>query len=291
MRRHVARWVIQIGVLVGMFLVASAALAQDTVDLNAAGFSIPMLTAGARLEGALTDIVSARLYGFQGSAGDVVSITMTQGSARLDPFLVLFGADGTVIASDDDSGAATLLSAAIDGVTLPYDGAYLILATSLEHILGGSAVYETRTFSLALNGITPLSGRSSSVFEVQAQPLAPGAVVSAEIAADRLGTFFLLRADARSAFDVIVQEADFDTVLHLFDSTGARVAVNDDDPSRGDLTSGVYAVTATAAERVTDLPYLAVVTDVFFYVINADRAAEVMPQFEGGSVSVTMQAG
>ncbi|MCK6580871.1 MAG: PPC domain-containing protein [Anaerolineae bacterium] len=290
MRRHVARWVIQIGVLVGMFLAASAALAQDTVDLSAAGFSIPMLTAGARLEGALTDSISARLYGFQGSAGDVVSITMTQGSARLDPFLVLFGADGTVIASDDDSGAATILSAAIDGVTLPYDGAYLILATSLEHIHGESTTFETRTFSLALNGITPPAG-GSSIFEVLAQPLVPGTAVSADIAADQMGAFFLLRADVGSAFDVIVPDANFDTVLHLFDSTGARVAVNDDDESRVTLTSGIYDVTAAAAERVTDLPYLAVVTDVFFYVTNADRAAEVMPQFEGGSVSVVMQAG
>lgn len=287
MRRHVARWVIQIGVLVGMFL-ASAALAQDTVDLNAAGFSIPMLTAGARVEGALTDSVSARLYGFQGSTGDVVSIAMTQVSAQLDPFLVLFGADGAVIASDDDSGAATILSAAIDGVTLPYDGAYLILATSLEHIHGESTTLETRTFSLALNGITPPAG-GSSIFEVQAQPLALGAAVSADISADQMGAFFLLRADVGSAFDVIVPDANFDTVLHLFDSTGARVAVNDDDESRVTLTSGIYDVTAAASER--EAAYLVLVTDVFFYVTNEDRAAEVMPQFEGGSVSVVMQAG
>ena len=68
------------GILVIMLLLtlvgaASVAWAQEAVDINAAGFTIPVLANGSRVDGTFQGPVTARLYGFQGSAGDCLLYT------------------------------------------------------------------------------------------------------------------------------------------------------------------------------------------------------------------------
>ena len=63
---------------------------------------------------ALSEDMQAQLYAFDATKGDTVTITMTQIDDDLDPFLVLLGSAGEVIATDDDSGTVSL-SAEISG--------------------------------------------------------------------------------------------------------------------------------------------------------------------------------
>ena len=66
------------------------------------------------------------VYMFQGAAGQTVTITMTGGS---DTFLNLIGPEGTVVASDDDSGGATNSRIVLRLATA---GAYRIEATAFS---------------------------------------------------------------------------------------------------------------------------------------------------------------
>jgi len=61
---------------------------------------------------------------FTGSAGDVVTIALE--SDDFDTYLELFGPDGALLVSDDDSGGN--LNSLIDGFTLPASGEYSIAA-------------------------------------------------------------------------------------------------------------------------------------------------------------------
>ena len=66
------------------------------------------------------------VYMFQGAAGQTVTITMTAG---FDTFLNLIGPDGTVVASDDDSGGGTNSRIVL---RLTAAGAYRIEATAFS---------------------------------------------------------------------------------------------------------------------------------------------------------------
>ncbi len=63
---------------------------------------------------------------FQGAAGQTVTISMTGG---FDTFLNLIGPDGTVVASDDDSGGGTNSRIVL---RLAAAGAYRIEATAFS---------------------------------------------------------------------------------------------------------------------------------------------------------------
>ncbi|MBK8022388.1 MAG: hypothetical protein IPK19_13425 [Chloroflexi bacterium] len=282
----VNRGILLIMLLLTLVGAASVAWAQEAVDINAAGFTIPVLANGSRVDGTFQGPVTARLYGFQGSAGDVVTVTMTQVSDQLDPFLVLLGADGEFIASDDDSGA-TLLSAAIEDVTLPVDGAYLVLATSIHHVIEPrTEIPESLTFNLSLNGNTLPADADPAVLPLFVVPLEPGEPVAVTLGPEQVAAYFSAPVGVDSAFGVTVEESSFDTVLHLFDSTGARLAVNDDDASREGLASGLYDAAVPTAGGA-----LAIVSDVFFYMDDQDRTESEMRPFTGGDMSVLLQAG
>ncbi len=71
------------------------------------------------------------LWSMPAQSGTVISIAMNATSGTLDPFLRLFAPDGTLIASDDDSGGGH--NALISGVNLPATGIYLIQASGKGH--------------------------------------------------------------------------------------------------------------------------------------------------------------
>ena len=72
------------------------------------------------------------LYTFDGSSGQVVTISH-DGVSLSDPYLLLVGPGGTVVAEDDDSGdGPNSLNALIAGFTLPVSGTYTIEATAFQ---------------------------------------------------------------------------------------------------------------------------------------------------------------
>ncbi|MBN1964953.1 MAG: hypothetical protein JW910_09915 [Anaerolineae bacterium] len=76
---------------------------------------------------------------FEGTAGDVVTITMIATDMVLDPYLQLIDPDsGFAIAYNDDAEDSSLdLNAQIAGYALPYTGTYRIEATSYGSSTGG----------------------------------------------------------------------------------------------------------------------------------------------------------
>jgi hypothetical protein len=73
------------------------------------------------------DSASRTLWSFEGEAGQVVTITMTEDRSDIDPYLELFSQDGTLLISNDDTLDSR--NSKIEAYTLPADGQYIIRAT------------------------------------------------------------------------------------------------------------------------------------------------------------------
>lgn len=84
------------------------------------------LTVGSTANGAITPTSFVHLYEVQGSAGEMITVTMTGTSGDLDAYLGLIDPNDEVIAEDDDSAGG--LNAQIS-IRLPESGSYLIVAT------------------------------------------------------------------------------------------------------------------------------------------------------------------
>lgn len=198
--------------------------------------------------------VSAKLYSFDASAGDVVTISMTQASEELDPYLVLLGSAGEVLTTDDDSGEV-LYSASIQNFEIPADGDYLILATTFEAIRG---VFETLrnplSYELSLNGITtPVDGDIETI-TLSATALEPGANLRLTIGQEEPIYFLQFSGFAGQSVTIDMQSEDFDTLLYLFGPDGSRISSNDDNDDSTNSRiegfelpeDGVYLIFATS---------------------------------------------
>jgi hypothetical protein len=85
---------------------------------------------GSTVAGQITDEHSAATYAFLARAGDMITISMTRTAGDLDPLLLLFTADSTQLAQDDDSGPGD--DAQIAAFVIPEDGIYYLIATRYE---------------------------------------------------------------------------------------------------------------------------------------------------------------
>jgi hypothetical protein len=86
-------------------------------------------------------------YTFEAQAGEVVDIQMTKISGNLDPFIIVRGADGAEIDSnDDDPQGGGSLDSYLHELSIPANGMYTIVATRFNGELGDS----TGEFELAL---------------------------------------------------------------------------------------------------------------------------------------------
>lgn len=153
-----------------------------------------------------------RLYSFEATAGDVLSISLN--SDDFDPLLVVHEA-GTVNAPsvrDDDSGPGR--NALIVPYIVPTTGTYFLRATSFDEEIGGD-------YSLV---ITPL----------EAESLSYGDSVEITIARDQTpaGVFSFEAAEGDTVDIVVESPTELDTTLTLLGPDGARVAFNDDTTGR-----------------------------------------------------------
>jgi hypothetical protein len=96
--------------------------------------------------GTITDEIPVQAFGFVGNAGDVVSISMSSLTGDLDPFLILTTGTGDEIIRNDDDPLKQIRDSYIQGVTLPADGAYTIIASRYQQTFGES----TGNFELRL---------------------------------------------------------------------------------------------------------------------------------------------
>lgn len=235
----------RLSILAAVFMLIAAVSSAQTAQIPLEDLSL--LESGSVLQDSFDEDVTARLYAFQGSAGDFVSVAMVQvdETGSLDPYLLLFAPDGELLASDDDSGSV-FLSALIEGVELPSDGTYLVLATSLYYIESTSPdVPEPQDYVIGIEGAT---APDVSEISIEALPMAYGDTLSAESTVSNPGVFFAFAGDAGDVVNVLMDSGEFPTLLHLFAPTGERIATDASAISELDLQDeGVYLILATDA--------------------------------------------
>jgi hypothetical protein len=260
-----------------LLLMVVALFGVSSVMAQGGGQTVVILEDGVPQLGTFEGEKTAQLYGFNGSAGDSIIIAMTQlEGSELDPFFVLLGERGEVYASDDDSGVDVQFSARIKNFELPYDGSYFILATSfiyIDNILEESNVglVEPQDYELVVSGITApegLDGFDPNLVTFYKTEVGYGVEGYAEVTIAEPVYYFTFAAHAGDRININASSSEFDTIIHLFDSEGIRIAVNDD-LGAGNTNSAIQSFTVPA-----DGEYLFFVTDVRFYDVSDPTAVE-----------------
>lgn len=253
--------------------------AEDTFE-----FSLGILEDGEAIEGEFTDTITARLYGFNATEGDTVTISMndTSEDGELDPFLVLLGAAGEVIAVDDDSGEASL-DARIEA-ELPATGGYFILASTFTNIRLNATTdvaseKDPVSYELTLTGNTQPT--ESEDYSPDSVPFFRGEMAIGDGFAgfsnlDEPVFYVLFEGEAGQVIDIELSSDDFDTILHVFGNGGDRIAFNDDG------TEVVGNSVITGLELPTTGEYIIFATDYYFLDAINGLDSEEAGSFTGG---------
>ncbi|MBI5667051.1 MAG: PPC domain-containing protein [Chloroflexi bacterium] len=88
---------------------------------------VQRISYGTTVTGRIDDQTPEVTFAFWGFQGDAISIALNRGDGDLDPAVRLLDADGSLLASDDDSGGGQ--NARIARYVLPRSGPYTIRAT------------------------------------------------------------------------------------------------------------------------------------------------------------------
>jgi hypothetical protein len=246
-------------------------------DVTEATAEVTEEPAPTSLDAEFAGPVNGQLYMFNGNAGDVVTLTMRGNSADLDPYITLFAPDGAVYASDDNS-LGEGVGAALNDYELPEDGTYLLLATSLRGIgeppvipdgadepnpqaytIGWQGVDVVEPFALDSVDLTLTDVPLGTRFETTTDPAQPLNFVQIEA------------TEAETMFDISTAGEGFaaDTLIHVYNTAGERVAVRDDvaesrqasltfeAPDAGDyiVLISVYNAFAVSLPVPEDVPY------------------------------------
>lgn len=239
-----------------------AAQAQD--DDEDSGLDIPVLIDGDLVEDSFGEDVFARLYAFSGTEGDLVSFRMEPvgDDSVVDPYLILLGEAGEVLASNDDFESGNP-SAQVDEFELPETGTYFLLATTWGERRDQSFAVETQDednldYVLAAVGFnTPEDADAIPV--MQRGEVEIGMSGTLELTADEPIFFITFEAEAGDVVTIGALSDDVDTLLYLFDAEGNRLAVNDD-REPGDLSAELREI-----ELDDDGVYLIMVMPFDFY--------------------------
>jgi hypothetical protein len=230
-----------------------------------------IIAVGDTVNGTITaDSNGEARYSFAGSANSSVVITMT--SNDFDSYLVLIDFNGNVIAEDDDSGGR--LNAQITA-TLPSEGAYSIIATSLRAYRSQGQFAATGDFTLSLTGDggvdqplptptgpaimatptlafntpDPISGTATPTPFAPSNPELAGTIsyggnISSTIPQSFAQQRYSFSATAGDVVVITMTSTDFDGYLFLYDAGG--VVLTQDDDGAGDRNPRItYTIPAT----------------------------------------------
>lgn len=209
---------------------------------------------------------------FNGSAGDAVSVEMVGGdtgsygygyedSADTDPYLLVLDTDGTVIAQNDDSDFG--LNSRVQGIVLPEDGEYTIIATSYG---------ENQTFDYTL-WLRNEDGGSTDLRSIDRNSTATGEIDKDDPSADERRGFHepvTFNGSAGENVEITMGSQPGDTYLQLLDPDGTVIGEDDDD--------GYSLNSSLEAELPEDGEYTIVATsfsdgDTFEYELSLDITA------------------
>lgn len=267
---------------------ASAQDATETPEQDPANplYELHILADGETVQGFFAQDVTAQLYAFPAHAGDVVSVEMLQEiDSTLDPYIVVLGPRGQVLAKDDDSGDLEL-SARVKDLEIPQDGMYFVIASSFTTInaiiTGGAPLDEdvSLRYAITVSGHTPTEDDELSY---ATSPLKLGDELIGYSNEDEPVFYFTHVAEADSAIDISLSSTDFDTLLMVFAPGGHRIAVNDDSDGAANPTdSGVSGLVLGEAGK-----YLIFATDIYFTSVPDE---DTTLEFTGGDFTITLNA-
>jgi len=270
-------------------LSAQTAGASSDEDETNPNYIVITLDDGVAADGLLTADVTAQLYAFDGSAGDIVTVTMTQSEdSSLDPYIVLLGPLGQLVAKDDDSGELAS-SAQITEVELPANGSYFIIAASFKTInaivvpTGGTETKisdEEFAYTVSASGFTAPPEEERQFFTSR---LVTGVSDDGySTLAEPVYYFTYVSAEDGEVVDINLTSEQFDTVVMVFGPGGDRIAANDDGEGVGTNSSLIGVVLPEQAK------YLMFATDVAFP--NAGNP-EATLKYKGGDFTIIVTAG
>ncbi|MFW5748649.1 MAG: PPC domain-containing protein [Chloroflexota bacterium] len=198
------------------------------------------------------------LFEFEGSAGDVVTISMNriQSDENLDPLLRLLGPGGSELASNDDREPG-VRDARIANFELPVDGLYTIVATRFS----GEAGTTEGDFELVLEASQPVVQVTPSPTPGDRPPLiAYGDRVEGRITQTDAAVRYAFEARRGDTISIRMTalSGNLDPLVALLAPSGNEIASNDDDPAGGfnaflgDFVipqAGIYTIVATRFNR------------------------------------------
>jgi hypothetical protein len=262
------RWLVM--TIIG--LLALPAMAQESAEPR---LELVRLRNEQTLESAISAQVPTELFFFVGKEGDSITVTMMQDESSLavlgtmlDPYLLILGPAGQVLAFNDDMAEGTL-NAQVADLVLPADGPYLVFATSLANLRAEGIMQgeEAWPYTITLEGSTAPEDEAS--FSLLGSTLTFGTPFNGTITPEEPVYYFFFNGEAGDVIDLTLTSEDFDTVLYLFSGkTGARVAFNDD--SEGSFNSALIDF-----ELPTTTRYLVFAT--YYGFANFDPEAEWQP--------------
>lgn len=263
----------------GLLLSVAAVSAQDATpdpDADFANLTFTFLKPGEEIEGEFTEDDGMVAYGLGGTEGDVVTISMTPASGSdTDPFLVLLGPNGEVLAYNDDVDFDNGdFSAQIADVELPVTGLYFVLATTFYDLdvsgaTGGAGAVYPAPYVLVADGFTEPDADDPDLdlytgFTAEADD--DGSVtVDGPLTIDAATPVFYIFFPAQEGQSIdlstaLVDDSDnqiTDTMVYVFDSVGVRIAVNDDNDD------GLFA--AVQVDAPDSGMYMAFITSYGFW--------------------------
>ena len=166
---------------------------------------------------------------YQGQAGTYLTLTLNADEI-VDSYLSLYGPDGTLLTSDDDSGGS--LNAEIFEFELPVDGVYTIRANTIA---------EPGLVTLNLTSSSQTSGGG---------PLTVGVPQTATLKPERTHQWSFA-GESGQIINLSMNSTDFDTFLELRNSQDVILAENDDNNRDGTTNSLIDLFLIPAADTYT----------------------------------------
>lgn len=248
-----------------LLLLTAAAAAQEETLLT-----LPVLEDGQPWDGELTAQFDSQLFAFSATEGDTITLTVTQAEgSTLDPYVVLLGNFGQVLAADDDSGKVALSSEIAD-FQIPATNTYFVLVTtfmgtSFPMTEDNTTVPEGQTLAdLTLPYTVLLQGNTSVLTEDENFQYGSGDATIGQAVTLALTTaepiFYVdLNVTEVGNYDFALTSESLDPLIMVFDGEGRRIAINDDSDSLDAgleglaLEPGRYLIMATVASY-EDIP-------------------------------------
>lgn len=160
-------------------------------------------------------------YTFQAQAGDIVNVNMRASSGNLDSYLVVADSSGFILAENDDILGS--LDAAVEGLFIPADGTYFIIASRYAQQAGTSSGNYILTLQEAAN-----SGLGNSA--QGAIPIRMGDRVEGVISADAVVRYYRFEARQDDIINIRMSRinGNLDSYISLTNAGLQELVANDD---------------------------------------------------------------